>query len=181
MDIPAGFKDGEVEFFTINSESSFLINGEKFSYHTAPNAVKTIFYEEYARDIREVPERLMILKSIAKDEEFETWMNCNFGGFNSTPDVDLRTGRISREFWNCGLKECCSGYGIICHNKFNLTRAEYHIFKSYKDGIPDKIISDRMHISQHTLRNHNASILRKLEAHSKIEALKKAEKEGVII
>lgn len=181
MKAPAGFNDGEVEYFIINNKKNFLINGKRFSYEKAPKGIKMIFYEEYQRDLTEVPERSIVLKSIAPEEEFETWLNCNFGGFNSTPDVDLKSGKISREFWDCGLKDICLGYGIICHNKFNLTRTEYNILRSYKDGIPEKILSEKMHISKHTLRNHSANIMRKFDAHNKIEVLVKAEREGIVL
>lgn len=181
MSTPAGFKNGEVEYFIINSKGNFMVNGVKFTYDKAPRAIKNLFYNEYSRDIREVPERLVILKSIAKGEEFDTWLNCNFGGFNSTPDVDLKSGKITREFWDCGLKDSCMGYGVVCHNQFNLTRTEYVVLKTFKEGLPEKLVSSQLHISKNTLRNHNQSIMRKFNVHNKIEVLKVAEMEGVIL
>lgn len=181
MDIPAGIRDHEVEYFKINSEGFFMVDGMKMTYSNAPTAIKMLFYDEYVRDISDVPERLIVLKNISAGEEFETWMNCNFGGFNSTPDANLETGRISREFWDCGMKDSCLGYGVVCRNNFNLTRTEYNILQTYRNGLPEKIVSSNFKISQNTLRNHNQSILRKFKVHNKMEVLKVAEKEGVIL
>lgn len=179
--VPAFIDNGGCEYFVVNSEGYFMINGEKLSYENAPRQIKALFYAEYVRDLQEVPERGAILKSIASGEEYETWMLCNFGGFNNTPDLDLLTGKISREFWDCGMKNTCIGYGIICRNQFNLTRTEYSIMKHYTDGLPDKLVSSELKISTNTLRNHNYSIFRKFGVSSKLEVIKKAENEGVIL
>jgi len=181
MRLPAGFLPGEVEFFATSDERSFIINGEKVDFDNASKTITSIFYKEYLEDLEKVPERKIILNQIAEGEEFTSWMLCNFGGYDSNPDLNLTTGKLSREFWDCGLKSTCLGYGVICHNKFNLTRTEFNIVKTYFDGLPDKIISDKLKISKNTLRNHNNSIMRKLKVHSKIEAIKIASEEGIII
>lgn len=179
--VPAFIDNGGCEYFVVNSQGYFMINGKKMSYEKAPRHIQALFYAEYARDLQEVPERGAILKAIASGEEYETWLLCNFGGFNTTPDLDLVTGKISREFWDCGMKRTCMGYGIVCRNPFNLTRAEYAIMRRYTDGLPDKLVSAELKISPSTLKNHSTSIFRKLGVSSKLEVIRKAQQEGVIL
>jgi putative two-component system response regulator len=47
-------------------------------------------------------------------------------------------------------------------------------------GVPNKAIARQLHISVNTVRNHVQSILYKLDAHSKLEAVATAVREGVI-
>jgi DNA-binding CsgD family transcriptional regulator len=47
-------------------------------------------------------------------------------------------------------------------------------------GLPNKAIAERLYISVNTVRNHVKSILQKLQAHSKLQAVAIAVREGLI-
>jgi len=47
-------------------------------------------------------------------------------------------------------------------------------------GLPNKLIAARLHISVNTVRNHVQNILGKLDAHSKLEAVATAVREGIL-
>jgi response regulator RpfG family c-di-GMP phosphodiesterase/DNA-binding CsgD family transcriptional regulator len=47
-------------------------------------------------------------------------------------------------------------------------------------GLPNKLIAARLHISINTVRNHVQNILGKLDAHSKLEAVATAVREGIL-
>lgn len=61
-----------------------------------------------------------------------------------------------------------------------LTTREKEVLNLLKDGVPTKSIADRLEISVTTVRNHIQGILRKLGAHSRLEAVSIARKSGVI-
>jgi DNA-binding NarL/FixJ family response regulator len=46
--------------------------------------------------------------------------------------------------------------------------------------MPNKVIAGRLYISLNTVRNHVKSVLHKLGAHSKLEAVATAVREGLI-
>jgi DNA-binding NarL/FixJ family response regulator len=47
-------------------------------------------------------------------------------------------------------------------------------------GVPNKALAEQLFISLNTVRNHVQSILYKLDAHSKLEAVATALREGII-
>lgn len=61
-----------------------------------------------------------------------------------------------------------------------LTKRENDILKGISDGLTDKGLADRLFLSPHTVRTHLKNIYDKLHVHSKIEAVIKARKEGII-
>jgi DNA-binding NarL/FixJ family response regulator len=62
----------------------------------------------------------------------------------------------------------------------DLTRRETEILQLVAAGLPNPQIASRLHVSLHTVRNHVAAILRKLEAHTKLEAVAIASRRGMI-
>ncbi len=61
-----------------------------------------------------------------------------------------------------------------------LTERENEILKGIADGLTDKRLADRLFISPHTVRTHLKKIYDKLHVHSKVEAVMRAKRDGVI-
>jgi DNA-binding NarL/FixJ family response regulator len=61
-----------------------------------------------------------------------------------------------------------------------LTTREREILGLIAEGLTNGVIAKRLFISVNTVRNHVQSILAKLDAHSKLEALSIAIREGLI-
>jgi DNA-binding NarL/FixJ family response regulator len=61
-----------------------------------------------------------------------------------------------------------------------LTRRELEVLDVMASGASNQAIADRLFISRDTVRNHVASVLQKLGAHSKLEAVAIALKRGII-
>ncbi len=73
--------------------------------------------------------------------------------------------------------------GIWVHDREkdrSLTERECEILNGIADGLTDKRLADRLFISPHTVRTHLKNIYDKLHVHSKVEAVMKAKKEGVL-
>jgi len=61
-----------------------------------------------------------------------------------------------------------------------LTSREHEILQLIAEGLTNAAIASRLFISVNTVRNHVQSILAKLGAHSKLEALSMAIRDGII-
>ncbi|MBI4730452.1 MAG: response regulator transcription factor [Acidobacteria bacterium] len=62
----------------------------------------------------------------------------------------------------------------------DLTPREIELLRLLAEGLANRAIAERLLISLHTVRNHVQNILTKLQAHSKLEAVAVAVREGVI-
>jgi DNA-binding NarL/FixJ family response regulator len=61
-----------------------------------------------------------------------------------------------------------------------LTDREHEVLKLMAGGATNHVIAQEPYLSLHTVRNHVQNVLRKLDAHSKLEAVAVAVKTGVI-
>jgi DNA-binding NarL/FixJ family response regulator len=61
-----------------------------------------------------------------------------------------------------------------------LTEREREVLNLLADGLTNAAIADRLVVSVHTVRNHIANLSAKLGAHSKLEALSIAVREGLL-
>jgi len=62
----------------------------------------------------------------------------------------------------------------------HLTRREREVLEIMAGGASNQMIADRLFISRDTVRNHVSSILQKLGAHSKLEAVAHALQRGIV-
>jgi putative two-component system response regulator len=62
----------------------------------------------------------------------------------------------------------------------DLGRRELEVLRLVASGLSNKAIAERLYISVNTVRNHVKSILQKLDAHSRLEAVATAVREGLI-
>jgi putative two-component system response regulator len=62
----------------------------------------------------------------------------------------------------------------------DLTPREYEVLGLIAGGLVNKQIAEKLHLSLNTVRNHSQNILYKLNAHSKLEAVAIAVREGII-
>ena len=61
-----------------------------------------------------------------------------------------------------------------------LTHRELEILRMLSHGESSKVIGSKLHISRTTVNNHVQHILRKLDAHTRLEAVRRAEHAGLI-
>jgi len=66
------------------------------------------------------------------------------------------------------------------HVGADLTVRELEVLGLLAEGLPTRTIADRLHLSVNTIRNHVQSVLTKLGAHSKLEAVATAVREGLV-
>jgi len=61
-----------------------------------------------------------------------------------------------------------------------LTDRELEILRLLGKGSTTSEVADQLHISRTTVNNHVQHILRKLDAHTRLEAIRRAEHAGLI-
>jgi len=66
------------------------------------------------------------------------------------------------------------------HAPDELTEREREVLSLVAEGLSNAAIADRLVVSVHTVRNHIASLSAKLGAHSKLEALSIALRQGLL-
>lgn len=62
----------------------------------------------------------------------------------------------------------------------DLTDREHEVLGLISEGLSNKQIAERLVLSVHTVRNHVQNVISKLGAHSKLEALSIAVREGIV-
>ena len=62
----------------------------------------------------------------------------------------------------------------------DLTSREIEVLQLLAGGLANQAIADKLVISVHTVRHHVQNIITKLQAHSKLEAVATAAREGII-
>lgn len=62
----------------------------------------------------------------------------------------------------------------------DLTERELEVLKMLAEGKSNQVIADTLVISVHTVRHHVQNVITKLNAHSKLEAVAAAAREGII-
>jgi DNA-binding NarL/FixJ family response regulator len=63
----------------------------------------------------------------------------------------------------------------------SLTARERDVLQLLAQGLPNKLIANRLHISEHTAKFHVSSIMTKLNAASRTEAVTLAARRGLLI
>lgn len=81
------------------------------------------------------------------------------------------------------VRSSSNGKPLICgaaNLNVSLTRRELEVLKSLAKGLTTRAIANQFNISSATVKNHIKHILRKLDAHNRLEAIRHAESVGVI-
>ena len=96
---------------------------------------------------------------------------------NAVRDVANGEALISPELLARILPKLKRTYRSVGHD---LTTREHEVLQLLAVGRNSRAIADQMHLSLNTVRNYTQSILSKLSAHSKLEAVAMAVREGII-
>ncbi|SHM84078.1 response regulator transcription factor [Polaribacter sp. KT 15] len=95
------------------------------------------------------------------------------GGAPMTPSIALKTLNLLR---NTNLPEPKN----IANKNYKLSKREIEILVQLSTGLNYNLIADNLIISPATVRKHIENIYKKLQVHSKVEAVLKAQKRNLI-
>lgn len=113
-----------------------------------------------------------LLKDVAPDKLYEGIQETLAGGAAMTPSVALKTLKLLRnpiDFDNLEDKE-----------QIKLTSREQDVLEQLCSGLSASLIGDNLFISSSTVRKHIENIYAKLQVHSKLEAIQKAQRNNLI-
>jgi two-component system response regulator DesR len=101
-------------------------------------------------------------------------------------DYVSRIGSIVRDLWDGKIYLSPQAYEALAkatrsHGQEQLlTEREVEVLRLAKRGLPNPQIAQALHISSGTVRNHLSAIYRKLDVHSRYEALQVAEERHLL-
>ena len=114
-----------------------------------------------------------LLKEINAENLYKSIIEVTKGGAPMTPSIALKTLNLLRnpDFPSSKVNEI---------SEIKLTKRETEILIQLSKGLNYNSISDNLIISPSTVRKHIENIYKKLQVHSKIEAVMKAKKRNLI-
>lgn len=114
-----------------------------------------------------------LLKEIDAENLYKSIIEVTEGGAPMTPSIALKTLNLLRDpsFANAQQEEVA---------QVKLTKRETEILIQLSKGLNYNDISDNLFISPSTVRKHIENIYKKLQVHSKMEAVMKAQKQNLI-
>ena len=114
-----------------------------------------------------------LLKETNPETLYKSIVEVIKGGAPMTPSIALKTLNLLR---NTNLPETKN----ISNNNYKLSKREIEILVQLSKGLNYNLIADNLIISPATVRKHIENIYKKLQVHSKVEAVLKAQKRNLI-
>jgi DNA-binding NarL/FixJ family response regulator len=121
-----------------------------------------------------------LLKNISPVELITSIRACKEGAVLLDPSVASKLADRAQTVMQVSA-ENKGGAGGEAHRRLDtLSNREIEILKLLAQGLGNKQISDRLFISDSTVRNHISTIYSKLDVHSRYEAMEYATKAGLV-
>lgn len=185
MNLPAGLLDHNYEFFADAGRShAFCLNsGRVLAFDKFPVALTLLLDAHFSL----FPDKVKAAIDLASENgisALEQLTICNYGGFDSEPD--MINGKLqSHEFWQCPKRGTCAYEGKCCDKLSTpsgefLTPAEIRVVKLTAEGNLDKTIADRLSISTNTVAIHQRNIRRKTMLFRKADVTRFAHAKNLI-
>jgi DNA-binding NarL/FixJ family response regulator len=113
-----------------------------------------------------------LLKETSTEELFTAIQETMNGGASMTPSIALKTLKL--------LRNPISVENIEQKDEVLLSTREIEVLEQLSTGLNHKVIASNLFISPATVRKHIENIYKKLQVHSRIEAVEKAKKQRLI-
>lgn len=156
-----------IEFFTDGNGRDLIVNidGNYQVLTEDDHEVIELMYDIIQSDYTEAFNALKKIYNSRKDFKYlivRRFLKCNFAVHDEKPDV--RPDRsFQLEFVSCPMRGECTVEGIVCQAKLNneLSDREIEIVRLIADGLSNEEISNEIHRSPFTIKNHRSNIRRK--------------------
>tara|TARA_R110002049_G_scaffold290318_2_gene473636 strand:+ start:1759 stop:2403 length:645 start_codon:yes stop_codon:yes gene_type:complete len=113
-----------------------------------------------------------LLKEINPRDLYDSLTDTLTGGAAMTPSIAFKTLKLLRN------NACYNS--DACDEGITLTTREIEVLEQLSKGLSYTVIADHLFISPSTVRKHVENIYKKLQVHSKIEAVEKARRNNLI-
>lgn len=121
MTLPAGLlpSDLNIEIFADPDNFGkclFIQYGKTHPFHELPLDIIPKLYRECFLDKKAI--KGLKLMGVKPEAMVEHYNYCNRGAFDSIPDI-LTSGKLTKEFFDCGRRGQCPGEGLVCKRMIN--------------------------------------------------------------
>lgn len=182
MSLPAGLlpEDCNIEIFANPDEFGkclFIQYGQSRPFHELPTPVITNLFRECFVDKKAV--KALQKMGVHADNIVEQYNYCNRGRLDGIPNITT-SGKLTKEFVDCGQRGKCPGEGEVC-GMADLTYRELQCARLNAKGNDYRQIMIEMGFRSQTAVNSIMSRLRdKLDAKDKTELLIKSHQLGIV-
>ena len=140
MTLPAGLlpSDLNIEIFADPERFGkcfFIQYGQSRPFHELPIEVIPALYEECFLDKKAV--KAMETMGIKCENMVEQYNYCNRGAFDSVPDIST-SGKLTKEFFDCGRRGQCPGEGKVCKLTLNGIKITYRELQCLRHTVKGK-------------------------------------------
>jgi DNA-binding CsgD family transcriptional regulator len=178
--IPAGIKDGEVEFFEIEEALYAMMSGTKVTISSLPDYVNDIIDNSIDDKAALALNELCIYDKLERRVQF---LRCNCKTYDFTPDIAPGADKLQLEYVNCSLRGNCNYEGRLCKHieieGHKISLSELRVISCIRAGLQDKQICTQLDIAPDTLRSHKRNIQPKIGALSKVQIATQSIKYGI--
>ena len=179
---PSGLLDNDAEIFRNDDFDAFCQqNGKVYHFHEFPLAIHKALENEFDND--QIAKS--VLSSWYPEDRFkciERFTACRYGAYSmNRPDFVADKEVLTPDFQYCPARKVCKGFGLVCllplcpETGERLTKQELECIMLISSGLPDKALYESMNIAQDTFNEYKRRVFAKLNAHSKVEAVRKAQ------
>ena len=183
MNLPAGLlpNDCNIELFADPKQFGkcyWIQNGQTRQFCELPIQIIVTLYAELYKDRKALSALKMM--GVSKDSEMlETYNYCNRGKLDSDPDI-TPSGKLHKDFFDCGRHGKCIGEGKVC-SMHGLTFRELQCFRLNGMGLNYDQIKSEMGFRTKTAVNSLMERLRnKLDVKDRTELSIKAHQIGIV-
>lgn len=183
MELPAGIlpNDSNIELFA-NPEKFgkcyWISNGQTRQFCELPERIMSALYKELYID-RKAVKALNEMGFSKESEMLEVYNYCNRGKLDVTPDIST-SGKLHKEYFDCGRHDRCPGDGKVC-SRYGLTFRERQCLMLAGIGKDYSQIKSEMGFRSKTAVNSLMERLRnKLGASNKSELAVRARQIGLV-
>ncbi len=113
-----------------------------------------------------------LLKEISPERLYSGIKETLSGGAAMNPSIAMKTLKL--------LRNPTSLENLEDREDLSLTEREIEVLEQLSKGLSYKVIADHLFLSPSTVRKHIENIYKKLQVHSKIEAVQKAKRHNLI-
>lgn len=113
-----------------------------------------------------------LLKEVNPQDLYNGIVETLNGGAAMNPSIALKTLKL--------LRSSAKAEGDFVPEEINLTAREIEVLEQLSKGLSYSIIAQNLFLSPYTVRKHIENIYGKLQVHSKLEAIQKAQKNKLI-
>lgn len=184
MKIIPGMEDKNLEVYAFENQLKVVYNGTILTFWELPSVIIEKFLLLMHQNTAAMKGLIAAGYDKAGEEKMlSQFVFCNFGGFNTEPDMD-DNGNFNAEYWDCGRANVCPFGCQVCGGlkaeNGTISKREIQVIEHVGKGMLNKEIAHVLGISVNTVNNTIANIFEKTGCQNRTELMGWAIKKNLI-